>query len=1466
MRTTLLFAALVVANVSSAAVVTWTNTNGGLWSGAANWSGGAVPTAGDDVFITTAGTYSVTQDVHVTVASLTLGGVSGRQTLTNSGTTLVMSGSSAVNSNGVIALNGGTLGGVGPLNVAGRLRSDGGSLGGFRAGSVMVVTPGGRLEMVGGGNHVLWAALTNHGTTEFAAGTLYVQDYTVFFNDADGVLDIQGDRTIAASYNVGSIVNHGVIRKSAGGGVADIQVPLNNSATLDAQVGGIQFSGALTLNEGSLLSGEGTNSLTGNLTLNGTIMSENLILTSGGVGGRGTLKGTAQWQGSQLGSIGSLALVVGSNATLRLSGGVDHVLWGVVTNLGTMEFASGTLYVQGGASFRNAVGGLFDIQGDLTVTANYNIGILVNQGVLRKSASAGTALIQVPIFNSGTLDAQVGQIQYTSTLTLSDGSSIIGAGTNLVTSGAAYLSGSIYSQNLELAAANVYATNTFAGTVKWSNGVFAGPALVTIATNGSFSLCGSAAKGFIGALTNRGVIAWTGAGDFNLASAAIDNGSGARFEMWNDASLVWTGGVQPVFYNAGILRKSAGTHTNLLNNIVLVNRGTVEAQTGTITFNTSGTFFDDGTLFLGAGTNLLAGGSMTLSGAIYSQNLQLAGAAVSGTNTLSGAVRWTSGYIAPDGWVTIATNGTLDITGPALKGINGVLDNRGLVRLSDTGTLGMGSQAVMAGIVNRPGGIFEALSDAPISWTSASMPAFSNAGLFRKSGGSGSTTLSGVVFHNTGTVDVQSGSVVYSASGTRFEGGSQLIGAGTNLLAGGSMTLSGVIYSQNLEIAGAGISGTNTLSGAVRWTSGYIAPDSWVTIATNSTLDITGPGLKGINGVLNNRGLVRLSDVGTLGMGSQTVTATIVNEPGGVFEALSDAPISWTIASTPAFTNAGTFRKSGGSGSTTLSGVVFHNTGTVDVQSGAVVYSASGTRFEGGSQLIGAGTNLLPGVFITLSGPIYSQNLEIAGTGISGTNTLSGAVRWTSGYIAPDGCVTIATNSTLDITGPSLKGINGVLNNRGLVRLSDIGTLGMGSQTVTATIVNEPGGVFEALSDAPISWTIASTPAFTNAGTFRKSGGTGSTTLSGVPFSNSGTVDVQSGTVAFPGGYTQTGGAMRFGLNGLTHFGRVQITGGVPLTGTLAVNLNGGYVPATGNSFAVVTYASQTGAFTGFDLAPQVAWQTNSSIYGPNAVTLTVLNVRPTLGPIGDQTVDEQVLLSFSIAGSDPDAGQSLTYSLLDPPTNATINAGSGLFSWTPSEAQGPSTNLIAVCVADNGSPALSATNTFVVVVNEVNLAPVLAAIPDLTAIQDVPLRYTNSVTDADVPANSFSFDLIAPPSGMTVDAGGVIHWTPSVGQVPSTNAVTARVTDNGVPPGSDTKTFTVVAFPLPRLAIGKAGTNVVLSWPAYAVDFTLQSATNLTRPTLWTDVTNGVAVESDRNVVTNSMGAKERFYRLRHR
>jgi hypothetical protein len=138
----------------------------------------------------------------------------------------------------------------------------------------------------------------------------------------------------------------------------------------------------------------------------------------------------------------------------------------------------------------------------------------------------------------------------------------------------------------------------------------------------------------------------------------------------------------------------------------------------------------------------------------------------------------------------------------------------------------------------------------------------------------------------------------------------------------------------------------------------------------------------------------------------------------------------------------------------------------------------------------------------------------------------------------------------------------------------------------------------------------------------------------------------------------------------------------------------------------------------------------------------------------------------------------AVAYQLVGAPAGAAID-GNGIITWTPAEAQGPATNVLVTVATDNGQPPLSATNSFTVVVNEVNQAPVLPAQSDLTLTGQTLLMVTNTATDADIPSNTLTYQLLAAPANAVISSKGVITWTPAAGQVPSTNSFVTVVTDS---------------------------------------------------------------------------------------
>jgi uncharacterized repeat protein (TIGR03803 family) len=90
----------------------------------------------------------------------------------------------------------------------------------------------------------------------------------------------------------------------------------------------------------------------------------------------------------------------------------------------------------------------------------------------------------------------------------------------------------------------------------------------------------------------------------------------------------------------------------------------------------------------------------------------------------------------------------------------------------------------------------------------------------------------------------------------------------------------------------------------------------------------------------------------------------------------------------------------------------------------------------------------------------------------------------------------------------------------------------------------------------------------------------------------------------------------------------------------------------------------------------------------------------------------------------------------------------------------------------------------------------------------------------------------------------------------------------NGGNPGTNVEYGTVFSFTFasispPLLAINPSGTNVILTWPTNATGFTLESATNLMAPAVWTTNATTPAIVNTNNAVTNGITGTQKFYRL---
>jgi hypothetical protein len=208
----------------------------------------------------------------------------------------------------------------------------------------------------------------------------------------------------------------------------------------------------------------------------------------------------------------------------------------------------------------------------------------------------------------------------------------------------------------------------------------------------------------------------------------------------------------------------------------------------------------------------------------------------------------------------------------------------------------------------------------------------------------------------------------------------------------------------------------------------------------------------------------------------------------------------------------------------------------------------------------------------------------------------------------------------------------------------------------------------------------------------------------------------------------------------------------------------------------------------------------NPQLTATNTFTVTVNAIHngPSLPAQNNLTNNELTLLTVTNTAMDTDVpALALNYSLVAPtPTNASISTN-GIITWTPSQTQSPGTYTIATVVTDSGTPNLSATNSFTVVVQEVNVAPSLPSQSNVITAGLASVIVTNTAANSNIHATNIGYVLTSAPSGMSISAGGIISWTPLASQVPSVNTVTTVVTNNDPfdlvnPQLTATNTFTV--------------------------------------------------------------------------
>ena len=223
-----------------------------------------------------------------------------------------------------------------------------------------------------------------------------------------------------------------------------------------------------------------------------------------------------------------------------------------------------------------------------------------------------------------------------------------------------------------------------------------------------------------------------------------------------------------------------------------------------------------------------------------------------------------------------------------------------------------------------------------------------------------------------------------------------------------------------------------------------------------------------------------------------------------------------------------------------------------------------------------------------------------------------------------------------------------------------------------------------------------------------------------------------------------------------------------------------------------------------------------------------------------------------------------LTHSLSDAPRGVTIDTN-GVITWTPTEAQGPTTNLFVATVTDG---ITSVTNRFVVQVTEVNLPPVSSN--DAFIVSNASLTITSpgllvNDVDADLPANTLTTLLVSGPTNgmLSLSSNDGFTYTPNIGFT-GTDRFTYRVNDGKSDSAPTTVTLTVLmpAFRITDVSV-TSGLATVTWNSKTGRTYQLLYKDNLTDSN-WTKLPGDVAAVTSATNKVDFVGlAARRFYRV---
>jgi RHS repeat-associated protein len=334
-----------------------------------------------------------------------------------------------------------TLNGAGALTISNNLSWTNESTMSGTGSTVLGPAASGTVTTGGGTAKIERRTFVNEGSFAENGGALRLSEATVLenkgtltVNDQEGSSVFSGGGTTQPT-----IVNTGTVQKTEGTGSSHVQVDIENRGMLKGKTGTLTFDrvgGSARLAAGSGIEGAVLFSevtvTADNISVGGTTTIEHCELTvpsgetatfgnlvvrfAGKVTGQGTLRiseSLAWTNESTMSGTGATVIAPGATASVTTGGGYAKVVERAFVNEGSLSVNAGLL--------RLSEGMVFDNKGTLTVNnegpaAAIAVGegatapLLLNEGLLQKTAGSGAASVAVNVENKWRIDAATGTL------------------------------------------------------------------------------------------------------------------------------------------------------------------------------------------------------------------------------------------------------------------------------------------------------------------------------------------------------------------------------------------------------------------------------------------------------------------------------------------------------------------------------------------------------------------------------------------------------------------------------------------------------------------------------------------------------------------------------------------------------------------------------------------------------------------------------------------------------------------------------------------------------------------------------------------------------------------------------------------------------------------------------------------------------------------------------------------------